>query len=99
MLGLSIWKLLIILVIVLIIFGGNRLPKIGQGLGDMVREFKKAPRARPDDPDDSDRPDSPAERSKPGLTRDDLSDLKDLAQLGTRTGRRNLLGRFFGKRF
>ena len=32
----------IILVIVLIIFGPNRLPQMGQALGKSIREFKKA---------------------------------------------------------
>jgi sec-independent protein translocase protein TatA len=34
--------LILILVIVLIIFGGRRLPEIGEGLGKSIREFKKA---------------------------------------------------------
>jgi sec-independent protein translocase protein TatA len=34
--------LLLILVIVLIIFGGKRLPEIGEGLGKSIRSFKKA---------------------------------------------------------
>lgn len=34
--------LILILVIVLIIFGGRRLPEIGEGLGKSIRAFKKA---------------------------------------------------------
>ncbi len=34
--------LLLILVIVLIIYGGKRLPEIGEGLGKSIRSFKKA---------------------------------------------------------
>lgn len=34
--------LLLILLIVLIIFGGKRLPEIGEGLGKSIRSFKKA---------------------------------------------------------
>ena len=33
-------ELLVILVIVLIIFGGKRLPEIGRALGKSIREFK-----------------------------------------------------------
>jgi sec-independent protein translocase protein TatA len=34
--------LILILLIVLIIFGGKRLPEIGEGLGKSIRSFKKA---------------------------------------------------------
>ncbi len=40
--GLGIWELLLILVIVLIIFGANKLPEIGGGMGRAIRNFKKA---------------------------------------------------------
>lgn len=40
--GIGIPELLIILVIVLIIFGANRLPEIGGGLGKAIKNFKKA---------------------------------------------------------
>jgi sec-independent protein translocase protein TatA len=36
------WEIGIILVIVLIIFGPNRLPQMGQALGKSIKEFKKA---------------------------------------------------------
>jgi sec-independent protein translocase protein TatA len=39
--GIGIPELLIILVIVLIIFGANKLPQIGEGLGKGIRNFKK----------------------------------------------------------
>ncbi len=34
--------LILILLIVLVIFGGKRLPEIGEGLGKSIRSFKKA---------------------------------------------------------
>ena len=34
-------ELLVILVIVLIIFGANKLPQIGEGLGKGIQNFKK----------------------------------------------------------
>jgi sec-independent protein translocase protein TatA len=40
--GLGMWELLLILVIVLIIFGANKLPEIGGGMGKAIRNFKKA---------------------------------------------------------
>ena len=39
--GIGIPELLVILVIVLIIFGANKLPQIGEGLGKGIRNFKK----------------------------------------------------------
>lgn len=34
-------ELIVILVIVLLFFAGKKLPELGKGLGDVVREFKK----------------------------------------------------------
>ena len=42
MFGFSPWELGIILVIVLILFGGSRLPQLGRGLGQRLRDFKSA---------------------------------------------------------
>ena len=39
---LGIPELLIILVIVILIFGANRLPEIGRGIGRGIRNFKDA---------------------------------------------------------
>jgi sec-independent protein translocase protein TatA len=41
MFGLGMPELLVILVIVLVIFGANRLPQLGEGLGKAIRGFKK----------------------------------------------------------
>jgi sec-independent protein translocase protein TatA len=41
MFGLGMPELLIILVIVVVIFGANRLPQLGEGLGKAIRGFKK----------------------------------------------------------
>ena len=42
MFGLGIWELLIVLAIVVVLFGAKRLPLIGEGLGGMITNFKKA---------------------------------------------------------
>lgn len=42
MFGLGFQELLIILVIVLFLFGGKKLPEIASGLGKAIREFKHA---------------------------------------------------------
>ena len=41
MLGLGPTELIIIAVIILLIFGAKRLPGIGKGLGESLREFNK----------------------------------------------------------
>ncbi len=40
--GIGMTELLIILVIILIIFGANKLPEIGGGIGRAIKNFKKA---------------------------------------------------------
>jgi sec-independent protein translocase protein TatA len=42
MFGLGPTELIIILVIVVILFGATRLPEIGRGLGEAIRNFKKS---------------------------------------------------------
>lgn len=42
MLGLGMQELVIILVIVIVIFGASRLPQIGRGMGEAIKNFKKA---------------------------------------------------------
>lgn len=41
MFGLGYQELLVILVIVLILFGANRLPELARSLGSSMKEFKK----------------------------------------------------------
>jgi len=40
--GLGGPELMIILVIILLLFGGAKLPALAKGLGESIREFKKA---------------------------------------------------------
>ena len=42
MFGLGIGELVVILIIVLLIFGANRLPEIGSGMGKAIRGFKES---------------------------------------------------------
>jgi sec-independent protein translocase protein TatA len=46
--GLSGGELLIILAIILLLFGGSKLPSLARGLGQSMKEFKKA--AKDDEP-------------------------------------------------
>jgi sec-independent protein translocase protein TatA len=34
------WELIIVLVIVLVLFGANRLPQLAKGMGQSIRNFK-----------------------------------------------------------
>ncbi len=40
--GLGIWELILILLIVLVIFGANKLPELGGGIGKAIKNFRKA---------------------------------------------------------
>lgn len=42
MFGIGMTELIVVLVIVLIIFGANKLPEIGAGMGRAIKNFKKA---------------------------------------------------------
>jgi sec-independent protein translocase protein TatA len=42
--SLGVPELIIILVIIIMIFGANRLPEIGRGIGKGIRNFKESTR-------------------------------------------------------
>jgi sec-independent protein translocase protein TatA len=46
------WGLPIILLLVLVLFGGSQLPKLARGLGSAQREFKKGLEEGADDKDE-----------------------------------------------
>lgn len=61
MFGLGMQELIIILIIVLVLFGASRLPEIGKGIGQAIRNFKKAT-SEPDEIDIT--PKKPVEEKK-----------------------------------
>lgn len=48
MFGLGATELIIILVIVVILFGASRLPEIGKGIGEAIKNFKKSTSEKPE---------------------------------------------------
>ena len=40
--GIGTTELIIIAVVLLVLFGGKKLPELGRGLGDAIKEFKKS---------------------------------------------------------
>jgi sec-independent protein translocase protein TatA len=63
--ALSIPHLLIILVIVLVFFGGRRIPDVMKGLGQGIREFKDGMRGGPDTSVHPNQPAAPAPPAAP----------------------------------
>jgi len=53
LIGFGMQELLIILVILLFLFGGSRLPQLAKGLGESVKNFKKAVNEDKDDDEKS----------------------------------------------
>lgn len=49
MLGIGAWELTIIFAIVLVLFGGKRLPSVATGLGQAIRNFRLALRNDPEE--------------------------------------------------
>lgn len=49
LIGLGAQELVIILVILLVLFGGSRLPSLAKGLGESVRNFKQGIAEDPDE--------------------------------------------------
>ncbi len=47
-LGLGAPELIIVLVIMLVLFGGAKLPSLAKGLGQSIKEFKKASKDEPE---------------------------------------------------
>lgn len=49
------WQVVLIVAVVLLLFGGRKIPELMRGLGKGVKEFKDATQGRDDDDRDRDR--------------------------------------------
>jgi len=47
--GIGTTELIIIAVVLLILFGGKKLPELGRGIGEAIREFRKSFRGKQED--------------------------------------------------
>ena len=45
--GIGPWQIILILVIVVLLFGGKKIPEVAKGIGQGIREFKDAMNAPP----------------------------------------------------
>jgi sec-independent protein translocase protein TatA len=63
MFGLGTQELIIIMIIVLVLFGASRLPEIGRGIGQAIKNFKKAT-SEPDEIDVTPKKSTPQEKKK-----------------------------------
>ncbi|HNW41829.1 MAG: Sec-independent protein translocase protein TatA [Verrucomicrobia bacterium ADurb.Bin122] len=69
LLGLGGTELIVILVIVLLLFGGAKLPSLARGLGQSIKEFKKASKEESSD-------EKPAAKADAAKTADAKPDAK-----------------------
>jgi sec-independent protein translocase protein TatA len=53
MAGLGVTELLVILAIAVLLFGGSKLPKLGQSIGESIANFKKGVKDAEKSPEDS----------------------------------------------
>ena len=63
---LSEWHIFFVLIIVFLLFGGKKLPELARGIGEAMKEFKKASRDIHDDTPQT--PPPPPAPSKPEIT-------------------------------
>ena len=45
------WEILLVILVIIILFGGKKIPELARGLGKGLREFKKATREIKDEVD------------------------------------------------
>jgi sec-independent protein translocase protein TatA len=51
--SLGIWEILLIVLVIAVLFGGKKLPQLGKGLGEGIKNFKNSLKRDPDKDDTS----------------------------------------------
>ena len=51
-LAIGVWQIVVIVLLVLLLFGGRKIPELMRGVGQGMKEFKKATSEDADDDDD-----------------------------------------------
>ncbi|MDR2387457.1 MAG: twin-arginine translocase TatA/TatE family subunit [Deltaproteobacteria bacterium] len=69
--NLHLYEIILIVVIIVIVFGGKRLPELGKGLGKGLRNFRKGLSGQEDSPEDSGPKDRPSQPSDPAKNNSD----------------------------
>jgi sec-independent protein translocase protein TatA len=64
MFGLGTTELIIILVIVILIFGVNKIPQLGKGLGEGIRNFKSSIKAVHEDSEEKPKEEKPKQEKQ-----------------------------------
>lgn len=64
MFGLGMQELVIILVIVVVLFGATRLPQVGDGVGKMIKNFRKSMKTGSKDENDGEGDEEPPEKKE-----------------------------------
>ena len=68
LMGMGPTELIVILVILLILFGGTKLPGLAKGLGQSIKEFKKASKEEQEPEPETAKPATTTEAKKPEST-------------------------------
>ena len=76
-------ELVIILLIVLVVFGANKLPGIGDALGRSIKNFKRSSKVDDDDKDDVDAKDA---KQLPASSPKQIADSSTVAKKGDDDG-------------
>ena len=64
----SPWHIFIVLAVILLFFGGRKIPEMMKGLGQGVREFKEGMRGEPTPPAQTSQPQNPPATNAPAST-------------------------------
>ena len=57
-------ELMVILLIVIVIFGANKIPQLGKGLGEGIKNFKSAMRSGEEEPDKKEKEKEPEKKQE-----------------------------------